>query len=574
MTVIGKIKSDQDIIDTVESLLNQGNTNKAHKICAELHKLYNKNFYLNFYLAKIAFLNKQFDVCLQYLNIACASGCGNAGFIVEMGHMFFSMSKYGTARACFGRANEIYPKNYQILYNLASSYKGEGENDVALKYYKEAKAVNNTVQVNNKIGLIYYLLQNTEKSLHYFEEAQKLDPNDLDVLIGFAKVYQATREKDKAIEYCQKVISIDKHKYYAYNILCELKKFDKKNDDDVGLLNKIISLSKDINIETSNLVIIYFTIGKIYNDLKEYSKAFEYFKKANSLKSQQISYDKKPINNVVKNSKKVFSNDFVLNKPDVKCCNTCSIFIVGMPRSGTTLTEQIVSLHSKVTGIGESSNVFNLVNELGNLKQTIYPDFINLLDDSEIQSIPNLYNEILQKQNIQTHFIVDKKPTNAFYIGFISCFLNNSVIINCKRHPLDILLSIYSINFQDSQMLFSYKIEDIVHFYKCYDEMMKYWKSIFPDKIYDSYYENLVLNQEVASKGIIKNCDLEWEDSCLNFNKSKNAIFTASSNQVQNKLYTSSMFRWKKYEKHLEKAKELLADEIAEYEAELDKILS
>ena len=227
-----------------------------------------------------------------------------------------------------------------------------------------------------------------------------------------------------------------------------------------------------------------------------------------------------------------------------------SSLLSGLPRSGTSLVEQIISSHSKVYGCGELDYMTRIINE--NLYSDNIFDASKLqnLTDSQIENIGNKYIDFVEKFSPDSFIFTDKAPLNFIWIGIIKILIPNSRIIHCVRNSKDNILSLYKNDFDD-RLNFTYNLNDLYEFYKEYVELMECWKKNFSDQIYDVIYENLVKNSENEVKKLLNFCNLEFEKDCLNFHKTKRLIKTVSSSQARQPIYDSSLLSYKNYETYM-----------------------
>lgn len=240
------------------------------------------------------------------------------------------------------------------------------------------------------------------------------------------------------------------------------------------------------------------------------------------------------------------------------------IFILGMPRSGTTLVEQIISSHPEVFGGDELNFLTDIVKK--NFKdknfELILQKFSSLNEHDLIKLGTEYINNLKNKSN-NSNRTTDKLPINFKWIGLIKLLVPNSKIIHCYRNPEDNCLSIFKNFFTSKELTFAYNLEEIIEFYNLYENLMIYWKKLLPKFIIDIKYENIVQNPEEQIKSLIDNCNLSWNDTCLKFYNNKRAISTASDAQARKKIYKTSINTWKKYEKHLKKSFQKLTAQIS-----------
>jgi hypothetical protein len=227
------------------------------------------------------------------------------------------------------------------------------------------------------------------------------------------------------------------------------------------------------------------------------------------------------------------------------------IFILGMPRSGTTMVEQIIANHKNVYGAGELKDLTEIIRENFLVNDKIqFPEKFNIKDQAFFNNMGTKYIENLDRYNANKNYITDKAPLNFRWIGLIKLILPKSKIIHCTRDPKDICLSLFK-NIFEGQLNFSYNLEEVGEFHKLYKNLMEFWKQLLPDFIYDISYEKLVENQELESRKLLDFCNLDWDKNCLTFYKNKRGIITASFAQTRKPIYKNSVKSWQKYENEL-----------------------
>ena len=295
-----------------------------------------------------------------------------------------------------------------------------------------------------------------------------------------------------------------------------------------------------------------FALGKAYEDVKNFDKSFIYYKEANSLSRKKISFSLTGENKKFKDIKDIF-NEKLFNKfHDSGSKNSSSIFILGMPRSGTTLTEQILSSHPKVFGADEVETIPYLIKKIledHNLR-LFFDDIINF-DKENLRKIGDEYISKMKDFSNNSEKTTDKLPINFLSIGLIKLILPNSKIIHCFRNPRDNIFSIFKNNFTTNKVNYAYDLNEIIEYYNLYHDLMSHWNTILPNFIYNIKYESLISNTESEIRDLLKFCKLEWTKDCLSFYNNKRPIKTASDTQARNKIYKTSINSWKNYEIHL-----------------------
>ena len=412
----------------------------------------------------------------------------------------------------YSRAIETKSDNFEAYYNLANLFKSEKRYEEAIINYKEViKIKENFVDAYNNIGSIYSMLGNFEKSKKYFITAINLDP-----------------------------YFSDSYKNYVLSTKIN------ENDQIFLKLKKIVE-NKELKEEKKKM--IYFSISKAYFDLNINDKAFSYLEKANDLKFKELEYSfKKQIKNF-KKIKEYFSENNFLKIKELNYYNSIPIFILGMPRSGTSLIEQIVSNHSEVHGGGELDILPSTIDES---KWKSNTDIFKIINEIRSKYMSKL-NKISGKK-----FITDKLPGNFRWIGFIINSIPEAKIIHIERNPMAICWSNYKSNFNNTGMGYTHKQEYVAEYFILYKNLMEFWKKKFSNKIININYENFVNNYENNVRELFKNLNLNWEDHLFDFQKNNRAVETASFLQVRSKVYKNSSEQWKKYKNFLKPMMEIL----------------
>ena len=473
-----------------------------------------------------------------------------------LGACYQKIGQFNNAIDCYNKIIHSDPKNLTAINNLANTYRSIYDYKNAEKRYLKLlnldsgyfKGFFNYANLKNE-------LNDFDKAIELYKKAIEIKPDESMTYFNLALVYASIGRMNDAKHNLEICLKINPNYFLAHHRLSRIIKYTK-DDPHFNEMKKI--LHNNENVENINISIIYFALGKAYEDIGEFEKSIFHFKKGNEIKRQLIRYD---LDNDKKKTVKIRSlfdkinlkynsiND--LNKKKI-------IFIVGMPRSGTTLVEQIISSHSKVYGSGELYFLEFLI------KDSLYSD--NLIDkilSSKLSIISNQYVDFLKNFSMNKEYVTDKNPLNFLYIGFIKILFPNAIIIHCKRNSKDTCLSIYKNLFEDNNLGWTYNQKELGQFYNLYLEMMSFWKSKFSENILEIDYENLVNNQEKYSKKIISDCGLKWEENCLKFYNNKRPIRTLSINQARQSIYKSSINISDKYKGDLKDLFETL-DKISE----------
>ena len=447
--------------------------------------------------------------------------------------------------------------NIAAMNNLASSLKYLEEYSEAEEIYKKILIKNpNYINVYNNYANLKSDINDIEGAIKLYEQglivAKKNNINPLLILNHLATSYQSLNKKEEALNIVDEILKIDPNNVGANVILSSIYKYSNASEKTISHISKMKNILKEKNFTDLDKSRISFALGKAYEDLNEPKKAIEFILSANELSH---SKRKSNINEQIITMNDVMSifEDIDLNLDNKIFSDNKIIFICGMPRSGTTLTEQIISSHKKVYGAGELyflnktiENIFLKEKKLLNIKDIVR------LQNSMQNPIYDQYFKKIASFKISEKIITDKAPLNFIFIGFIKIFFPNSKIVHCKRNPKDNCLSIYKNNFSSSKLNWAFNQKDISNFYNSYNSLMKFWCSKIPEFIHTVEYEKLVSDKENEINKLLKFCDLEWDDNCLNFYKnSKTPIKTVSISQAREPIYKSSVNSNDKYKDYL-----------------------
>ena len=457
-----------------------------------------------------------------------------------------------TEQKKINKAIEIYKKglkidpNYSVIHNnLGSLYDIQGHFTEAENHFKTSiKLDDKAFEPLNNLGILYSKNNNYKDSISCYKKAISINKNFFQAHYNLGVSYSSIGMFDEAKLSYKKAITLNPNLYSAHRSLSQIIKY--KNDyNNLKDLNKIY---KSQNITTPGKSEIGFALGKAYEDTKNYDRSFYFYNIANVERRKNINFsyigEKKNFDNLKFNfNKNIYKNNREVINPD-----KTPIFIVGMPRSGTTLVEQIISSHPKVFAGDELDFLPNLISvNFDNLNK------INLNDYKKIDIISKEYIKKLKIISNNSERVTDKLPINFKLIGLIKYMFPNAKIIHCTRNSKDNCFSIFKNYFVNPKLNFAYNLEELCDFYNIYNDLMNYWKKTIPNFIIDIKYEELINNPDLKIKNLIDSCDLNWSDKCLDYYENKRPIKTSSILQARKKMYTSSINSWRNYKKYLEK---------------------
>ena len=454
------------------------------------------------------------------------------------------------AKMIFIKGLKLEPNNIAIMNNLGNVYKNIGELEPAEDLFnKIIKKKPDYINAYINLGNLKRDNNDFDSAIKLYLEALKINKKNPIIFYSLALAYQGLGKFDFAIDNAQKTLALDPKFTQADLLISQSIKYKDGNKH----LNEMDFKINNLELNNDQKVNLLFALAKANEDINQIEKAFKNFDRGNQIRRKLINFNINSEIELFSNIKKIFSNIDSKKFAKELIPKKKIIFILGMPRSGTSLVEQIVTSHSNVFGGGELPQLSKIVKE-----RLMYNDSIteknikNLIDDEFFATkLRKDYYDFLERFNSDKEFITDKAPLNFRWIGLIKILFPGAKIIHCARDPRDNCFSLYK-NFFEGGLNFSYNQKELSTYYKLYSDLMKFWVDIFPGLIYEAKYEKIVDNSKHEIKKLIKFCGLPWEDSCLNFHINKNPIKTMSTGQARQPIYKSSINSYEKFSSFLE----------------------
>ena len=455
------------------------------------------------------------------------------------------LKKYDSAISYFEKAIQLNPNFSEAYNNLGNTKKRIGKIDEAIFCFEKAiQLKENNIEAYLNLANIYKENKHFNKLIKVYEKILSFNQNDLKTLYNLGSAYLFLGNISKGKYYFEKIIKINSNHIPSYRNYISVTKITKKNE----IFKKLELLSEDI-FSDNDKILFYDALSKGYFDQDNDELAFKYLEKSNSLKKKnsKFSFEKAEIE--FKDTKTFFEkiDNIDINYKDI--LKSRPIFIIGMPRSGTTLIEQILSSHSQIYGAGELDFLPKIIDKLGIKKPTNLESFFTEMRNSYYDQIKKISDD---------NYIIDKLPANYKWVGFIINAFPESKIIHIERNPMAVCWSNYKTSFVDSGMDFNLTQQDIAKYYSLYLNTINFWKAKYAKNIFDVNYENFVNDFETNSKEILNFLDLKWEDEIKNYNKNMRPVTTASFQQVREGIKKNTSMSWKKYSNYLTPMQETL----------------
>ncbi len=388
-----------------------------------------------------------------------------------------------------------------------------------------------------------------EQAISLYKQVMADQPEAVPAKYLLANLLKAQGKLDQATAYYEQIMIQQPDYTQAHFSYSGVHKYQDRTDPHIS---SMLELYEKNDLQTESRTQLAFALAKAFEDIKDYPQAFKFLQTGNDFRYQAFHYtidnDRELIQNIIQTFSREAMSRVQLNAES----SNRPIFIVGMPRSGTSLVEKILASHSDVYGAGELDYIFSLGKSLF-LDESIHYQFrpLDTYPTSAFEMLRKTYLEKIELLDSQAGRITDKMPFNMMMVGLIKIALPNAKIIHCVRAAEDNCLSIYKQNFTTGNYRFAYDLKTLGQFHNQYRMLMEHWHQVMPDAIYDISYESLAQNPEPEIRKLLSACELEWQDDCLNFDKSAGLVKTASFYQVRQPMYTSSVKLWENYQEFL-----------------------
>ena len=465
----------------------------------------------------------------------------------NMGNALKDKGDLEAAIESYKQALKIKPDYAQAYSNMGIALKGKGDLNAAISSYKQALKIKpDYAEAYNNMGSALNDKGDLEAAIESYKQALKIKPDYAEAYNNMGIALKDKGDLEAAIESYKQALKIKPDYAEVYRNLSNMHRY--KEHDEYFL--KMQSLCQSSSLSDEQRCHLNFALSKASEDLNEVSQSFNYLKIGNELRKKILSYDIKQDIELFSQLKKSYPSialQSVVESSDLK-----PIFILGMPRSGTTLVEQIVSSHSEVTGAGELSYVSKFGGPTA--RGAIKPNTKMILDFRQ------RYIEALKKRSDGRSIVTDKMPQNFLYVGLIFAAFPDAKVIHVNRDPAATCWSNYKHYFIDKELGYCYDLDDTVTYFGLYTDLMQFWLGHYGDRIYNLNYDNLTINQDDETRKLIEYLELEWENDCLSPQHNKRSVRTVSQQQVRQKVYQGSSQQWRKFEPYLNGAFDQLTE--------------
>ena len=505
----------------------------------------------------------------------------NLHVISGQAEAFAMAGDFDSAAKIFTDALEIAPHHVELTIALARTYDAAGKFEQAEGVLRDAcRTSPDQISLWLTLGFALRGWDRIEDAQDSCEEARQHHPDSEELLAQAASFAYELRNLDKAVSLYQQLVKLNPDNPVVQNDLAQAlaslgnhedserrfraltesfhfftkpwlniaigKKFTQSDPD----LKAMLSISKQAALPSDQKMHLNFALGKAFDDVKQFDRAFSFYRKGNQQYREQINFDAGSVKHYFDLIKDAFTAEKSKRLCSLGSADRKPIFILGMPRSGTTLLEQVLCAHPEIGTAGELRDLARIARTFSMTASQPWPACISELEQKDISQMASDYLESLERQNSKDAFVIDKMPQNFLHTGLAAALFPNAILIHCVRDPLDTCLSSYFQIFPGG-IDFAYDLEDLGHYYRCYQNLMDYWRKILGSRLVDLRYEELVSDPRKALHPILEKLDLPWSDACLSHQESIQRVDTLSLYQVRQPLNKGSTQRWRNYEKHL-----------------------
>jgi tetratricopeptide (TPR) repeat protein len=413
------------------------------------------------------------------------------------------------------------------------------------------------------IGSVSTRLMRQEEALEAYEQAARLKPEEVRLRLSIGHVQKTLGRRNESEASYKAALAMDPGIAEAYWSLADLKNYTF-SEAEIAAMQQQLTNDK---IERSNSAQLCFALGKAFEQRRRYAEAFAYYARGNALRRLDKPFDIEHFERRTGRIRAFFDTAFFARYAGSGDPSTAPIFIVGLPRSGSTLVEQILASHSRVEGTMELPNIINITHQFDDMvaNRDGYPETVGTAPVGLLTALGGRYIEETAPLRTGREHFTDKLPNNFSHIGLIHAILPHAIIIDARRHPMDCCFSTFKQHFAEGQT-FSYDLDDLGRYYRCYLTLMDHWDAVLPGKMLHLQYEDLVRHPEANIRRLLDHCRLPFEAACLSFHETRRSVRTASSEQVRQPIYTSGMGQWRHFEKELQPLRQALGDSLERFE--------
>lgn len=501
----------------------------------------------------------------------------------NLGNVLRALERPGDAIRSYERAINLHHNYAECWSNLSAALNDTGQHEPALKAVARALELEpNLAQAYNNRGDIFLNQADFAQALSHYRKASELNPGYTAAIINMAKVQRDLDQPDEALKTLARALEMEPgnaEAHHAKGVLLEqmgereraalsfklaikaeprmtfahyqLAQIKGRYCTDEELATMQALWEERANMTPPARMYLAFGLARAYEHREEYDETFAYIAQGNRLKSEDSPYDDDHASKFMNGLVDCAAEPIASLQQELGCPDKRPVFVLGMPRSGTSLTEQILASHSEVVGAGELSFAYDTMRKAKEISGTVFPQSMQVLSAEQFRGLGEYYMSRHSHSYLNYRYVIDKTPLNFQYIGLLSVVLPHARFIHCHREPVSNCFSIHKLPF-DKKQTYAHDLVALAKYYNHYWQLMQRWKKLLPGRILDVRYEDTVADVERQSQRMLDFLSLPFEAGVLEFHRTRRLVKTPSASQVRQPIYSSSVEQWKHYERHLE----------------------
>lgn len=539
-------------LGAIDQNVREGRLLKARKLCAQALTARPDSADLNYAMGVVHQAQNNFEQAISSYQTAVSLDPKKVAGWVNIAICCRARKDQTAALKALDKAVEADPSSFHAHFNRGLVHCDNKNMAPALSDLEKAAELGPDVpEVHFQLGFLRELAQQHKKAISSYGKYLKIDRNNPMVHTNLGACLQMVGDFTLGAEHLHTAIGLQPDNGRArYLLACS----DQARTDPQTMSAIEQQLSRP-DLPLQQRIYMHFAAGRLYDRIGDHARAFDNYKSGNDLRGASYHFDRTAIGELPDRLAAAFPKDLFARHQDAGDPSERPVFVVGMPRSGTTLVEQVIAAHPDAYGAGELSNL----STIGAVPDGTYPDNVAVLTEEDISDLAARYLADYPAAAAEARKVVDKTPGNALALGMIALMFPNARIIHCSRDPMDTCWSCYSQNFV-SDLPYSCDFDNLAAYHGAHDRAMEHWRSVLPEHILDVRYEQMIADPETSFRRIIEFCGLDWDERCLAFHEHDRAVNTTSLWQVRKPLFTSSIGKWKNFEAQLAPLKSALDD--------------
>lgn len=499
------------------------------------------------YLGLALVQTEDIETGLKHLRSANDAEPQNLIFLTNLGKALLKSPHVEEARSVFRRCVEANSKDAESWNNLAGLERRLGDLDAALEAYRKALHLKQHPAIALNLGLVAKDKGYREEARSAFLQTSRLDPKSTRALVQLAAMGTEDGAFNDAEAHLLRAYKIDPNNARTLAALLTLRSYSP-SEDILQQAERV--LEQEGESEAEEKTRLGFGLARAYQRRSEHDRAWQFAAAANATVAEQAPYSKGLLENEIKRLETAFTPELLEDLKQARGNGEGLIFVLGLPRTGTTLVEQILSSHPDVFGADERPEIPALVGQLDRPEHP-YPDALGRVSSQWLSDLARQHEEKIASLAPEARLVVDKLPFNFSHLGLIAGLFPKARLVHCTRDLRDVFVSCFFTEFNDSLQAFRTNAENFAHYAGLYRHIMGHWERLFGDRIHTVSYEDMVADFDPHARALLKHCGLDWHEDCARFFETQRTVRTPSRWQVRQPLYSSSVGRWRHYETHL-----------------------